>query len=121
MRLAVGIQTRVRPIERAAFPGQWREKKIRDNYMTSRGTYAYGTHPEIDDLFARPARELDRKKREAVLHQIQRIAHERVMFAPIWELAFLNGVGPRVEETGLGLIERHPCSSPYEDLKLKAR
>ena len=54
-------------------------------------------------------------------HGIQRIAHERVMFAPIWELAFLNGVGPRVEEAGFGLIQHHPYSSPYEDLKLKAR
>ena len=136
---AVGIQTRLRPIERVAFLGQWREKKIRggimqggagafgnaatriENYMTSRGTYVYGTYPEIDDLFLQQARELDRKKREALLHQIQRIAHERVMFAPIWELAFLNGVGARVEEAGLGLIEHHPYSSPYEDLKLKAR
>jgi peptide/nickel transport system substrate-binding protein len=136
---AVGIQARVRPIERAAFLGQWREKKIRgglmqggagafgnaatriDNYMTSRGTYVYGTYPEIDDLFAQQAREIDRTKRESLLHQIQRIAHERVMFAPIWELAFLNGVGARVEEAGLGLIEHHPYSSPYEDLKLKAR
>ncbi len=136
---AVGIQTRVRPIERVAFLGQWREKKIRgglmqggagafgnaatriENYMTSRGTYVYGTYPEIDDLFAQQARETDRKKREALLQQIQRIAHDRVMFAPIWELAFLNGVGPRVEEAGLGLIEHHPYSSPYEDLKLKAR
>ncbi|HEY7204317.1 MAG TPA: ABC transporter substrate-binding protein [Methylomirabilota bacterium] len=136
---AVGIQTRVRPIERAAFLGQWKDKKIRggllqggagafgnaatriDNYMTSTGTYVYGTYPEIDDLFSQQARELDRKKREALLHQIQRIAAERVMFAPIWELAFLNGVGPRVEEAGLGLIEHHPYSSPYEDLRLKAR
>ena len=136
---AVGIQARVRPLERVAFLGQWRDKKIRgglmqggagafgnaatriDNYMTSRGTYVYGTYPEIDDLFLQQARELDRKKREALLHQIQRIAHERVMFAPIWELAFLNGVGPRVEEAGLGLIEHHPYSSPYEDLKVKAR
>ncbi|MFI5325262.1 MAG: ABC transporter substrate-binding protein, partial [Candidatus Rokuibacteriota bacterium] len=136
---AVGIQTRVRPMERVAFLGQWREKKIRgglmqggagafgnaatriENYMTSRGTYVYGTYPEIDDLFAQQARETDRKKREALLQQIQRIAHDRVMFAPIWELAFLNGVGSRVEEAGLGLIEHHPYSSPYEDLKLKAR
>ena len=136
---AVGIQARVRPLERVAFLGQWRDKKIRgglmqggagafgnaatriDNYMTSRGTYVYGTYPEIDDLFLQQARELDRKKREALLHQIQRIAHDRVMFAPIWELAFLNGVGPRVEEAGLGLIEHHPYSSPYEDLKVKAR
>jgi peptide/nickel transport system substrate-binding protein len=134
---AVGIQARLRPIERAAFLQQWREKKIRgglmqggagafgnaatriENYMTSRGTYVYGTYPEIDDLFAQQARELDRKKREALLHQIQKIAHERVMFAPIWELAFLNGTGPRVEESGLGLIEHHPYSSPYEDVKLR--
>jgi peptide/nickel transport system substrate-binding protein len=136
---AVGIQTRLRPMERVAFLGQWKDKKIRgglmqggagafgnaatriDNYMTSAGTYVYGTYPEIDDLFSQQARELDRKKREALLHQIQRIAAERVMFAPIWELAFLNGVGPRVEESGLGLIEHHPYSSPYEDLRLKAR
>jgi peptide/nickel transport system substrate-binding protein len=136
---AVGIQTRVRPMERVAFLGQWKEKKIRgglmqggagafgnaatriDNYMTSSGTYVYGTYPEIDDLFSQQARELDRKKREALLHQIQRIAAERVMFAPIWELAFLNGVGPRVAEAGLGLIEHHPYSSPYEEVRLKAR
>jgi len=65
------------------------------------------------------ARELDPKRREALLHQIQRLAHERVMAAPLWELGFLNGVGPRVEEAGLGLIALHPYSAPYEDLKLK--
>jgi len=72
-------------------------------------------------LALQQARETDRKKREALLRQIQRIAHERVMFAPIWEPALLNGVGPRVEEAGLGLIEHHPYSSLDEDLKLKAR
>jgi peptide/nickel transport system substrate-binding protein len=135
---AVGIQVRLRPMERVAFLGQWREKKINglmqggagafgnaatriDNYMTSRGTYVYGTYPEIDALFAKQALEVNRQKREAMLHEIQRIAHERVMFAPIWELAFLNGVGASVEEAGLGLIQHHPYSSPYEDLKLKAQ
>jgi peptide/nickel transport system substrate-binding protein len=135
---AVGIKTRLKPLERVAWLSQWREKKIRgimqagagafgnaatriDNYMTSQGTYVSGTYPEIDALFAKQAQELDRGKREALLHEIQRIAHERVMFAPIWELAFLNGVGARVEEAGLGLIQHHPYSSPYEDLKLKAK
>jgi peptide/nickel transport system substrate-binding protein len=132
----VGIKTRLKPLERVAWLSQWREKKIRgimqagagafgnaatriDNYMTSQGTYVSGTYPEIDILFAKQAQELDRSKREAYLHEIQRIAHERVMFAPIWELAFLNGVGARVEEAGLGLIQHHPYS--YEDLKLKAK
>ena len=70
-------------------------------------------------LFLQQARELDAKRRETLLQQIQRLAHERVMFAPLWELAFLNGVGPRVEESGFGLIALFPYSSPYEDLKLK--
>ena len=33
--------------------------------------------------------------------------------------AQLHGVGARVEEPGLGLIELHPFSSPYEDLRLR--
>jgi peptide/nickel transport system substrate-binding protein len=135
---AVGIKTRLKPMERVAFLGQWRDKKIKglmqggagafgnaatriDNYMTSQGTYVYGGYPEIDALFAKQAQEIDRAKREAMLHEIQKIAYDRVMFAPIWELAFLNGVGPRVEQAGLGLVQDQPYSSPYEDLKLKGK
>ncbi|OGK77801.1 MAG: hypothetical protein A2X53_20145 [Candidatus Rokubacteria bacterium GWA2_70_23] len=33
--------------------------------------------PEIEDLYARQARETDRKKREALIHQIQQIMHDR--------------------------------------------
>ena len=58
----------------------------------------------MEDLFVQQARELDPKRREALLHQIQRLAHERVMQAPLWELGFLNAIGPRVVESGLGLI-----------------
>jgi peptide/nickel transport system substrate-binding protein len=47
--------------------------------------------------------------------------HDKVMVAPLWEAAFLAGVGPRVEEAGLGLIAGYPFSAPYEDVKLKAR
>ena len=47
--------------------------------------------------------------------------HEKVVYAPIWELAFLNGVGPRVQESGLGLISGHAYSAPYEDLSLKGK
>ena len=43
------------------------------------------------------------------------------MFAPIWQLAVLSGFGPRVEESGLGLITGFPFSAPYEDLKLKPK
>ena len=133
---AVGIRAKMRPMERAAFLAQWKDKKIPgimqagagghgnaatrvQNYFIKEGVYAWGGYPDMEDLFIQQARELDPKRREAQLHQIQRLAHERVMHAPLWELAFLNGVGPRVEESGLGLIALFPYSSPYEDLKLK--
>ena len=45
----------------------------------------------------------------------------KVVHAPIWELAFLNGVGPRVQESGLGLISGHAYSAPYEAVTLKAK
>ena len=45
--------------------------------------------PEIEDLYHGQAKELDPKKREAMLHQIQQIVHDRVMYVPIYELAFL--------------------------------
>ena len=43
------------------------------------------------------------------------------MYLPIWQFSFLNGYGPRVAESGLGLITDYPWSAPYEDLKLKAK
>jgi peptide/nickel transport system substrate-binding protein len=132
----VGIRTKLRPMERAAFLGQWKDKKIRSllysgagglgnaatriqNYFVTDGLYAWGSYPDLDDLFVQQARELDPKRREALLHQIQRLAHDRVMSAPLWELGFLNATGPRVEESGLGLIAYHPYSAPYEDVKLR--
>jgi peptide/nickel transport system substrate-binding protein len=133
---AVGIRARLRPLERAAWLSQWREKKVKnlfqggagafgnaatriENYVVSRGTFVFGSYPEIDDLFAQQARETDRGRRTAVLHQIQKIMYDKSLFAPIWELALLNGVGARVDEHGLGRIEYQPYSTPYEDLRLK--
>jgi len=76
--------------------------------------------PEIEDLYLRQARETDRKKREALVHQMQDIMHERVLHVPIYELAFLWGIGPRVEEACVDHIKGFSYSAPYEDLKLKA-
>jgi peptide/nickel transport system substrate-binding protein len=49
------------------------------------------------------------------------LVHERAMFAPIYELAFVAGVGRRVEESGLGLVAGYAFSAPYEDMKLKTK
>jgi peptide/nickel transport system substrate-binding protein len=88
-------------------------------YVTKTGIYAAGTIPEVEDLFHRQARELDRKKREALVHQIQQVIHDRVTHVPVYELAFLWGVGPRVEEAGVNQIKGFAYSGPYEDLRLK--
>jgi len=133
---AIGIRTRVRTMERAAFLSTWAEKKIRgivlgaqgaggnaatriEGVATKQGRYAYGVLPEVEDLFQRQAKELDRKKREDLLHQIQKILHERVVFAPIWENGFIRAVGPRMQEAALTLIPAYPYAAPYEDIQLK--
>ena len=65
--------------------------------------------------------ELDPKRREAVLHKMQQIVYERTMYAPIWQLAFINGHGPRVGESGFGLIPGFAYTGPYEDITIKAK
>jgi peptide/nickel transport system substrate-binding protein len=134
----VGIQLKLRPLERAAFFKGVADKKYRnvsylfigasgnaatwlETHAIAGGTYAYGSYPDIDGLFREQAAELDRGKREALLHRIQQMVHERAMFAPIWDFGFLHGVGPRVEESGLGLVGSYGFSAPYEDVKLKAK
>jgi peptide/nickel transport system substrate-binding protein len=135
---AVGIRMKVRPMERAAIIKAMQEKKLKnlhrqgsaasgnaatriEGFVFTEGMYAYGGYPDIDGLFREQAGDLDRKKREATLHRIQQLMHEKAMFLPLFEPVFLNGFGPRVAESGLGLITYHVYSAPYEDLRLKAR
>jgi peptide/nickel transport system substrate-binding protein len=134
---AVGIRTRVRSMERGTFMTSWREKKHRgvvltisgvsgnaatrlESFVTKTGAFAYGSLPEVDDLFRRQAGELDRKKREAILHQIQRVLHEQVTQVPIYHLGFPIGVGPRMDDI-MATAPPGFYMSPYEDLKLRTR
>ena len=135
---AVGIQLKLRPLERAAFFKGVAEKKYKnviylfsgasgnaatwlEAYAVAGGLYAYGSYPDLDGLFREQAAELDRTRRESILHRMQQLVYERAQFAPIWDFAFLHGVGPRVEESGLGLLGAHGFSAPYEDVKLKGK
>jgi peptide/nickel transport system substrate-binding protein len=52
---------------------------------------------------------------------MQQLVHERTVYAPLWQLAFLNGQGPRVGESAFGLIGGHPYSAPYENVTLKGK
>ena len=87
--------------------------------MSAEGLYTYGSYPDIEGLFREQAVERDPRRREATLIKLQQLVHDKAVFAPIWELGFLNGAGPRVAESGLGLIAGHAYSAPYEDLRLK--
>src|SRR6267378_1926153 len=133
---AVGIRMRMRPMERAAFYAAWQEKKLRglflvavgnsgnaatrvESFMYSKGGYAYGGYPDIDEMFQQQARERDPAKREAILHRIQQLTIDRVMFAPIMDLRGLIGVGPRVADHTINLMPMYSFPS-YEDMRLKS-
>ena len=134
---AVGIRLKMRPVERATFYASWREKKLRGVFLTasgnsgnaasrveafmySKGAYAYGGYPDLDDLFHQQGRERDPRKREALLHRIQQLSIDRVMFAPVMDFRALMAVGPRVTEHAINLVPMTPFPS-YEDMRLKDR
>ena len=132
---AAGIRVRLRSMERAAFYASWQEKKLRGLFMTaagnsgnaasrvetfiqSKGGYANGGYPDIDELFRQQATERDTGKREALLHKIQQLTIDRVMFAPVMDLRTLNGIGPRIAKHTITDVWMSPFPS-YEDIELK--
>jgi len=135
---AIGIRTRVRTMERAAFFSAWASKKLRglcmcvvalygnaasrmSEWVPSDGTYAYGGYPDIDALYKQQASETDRKKREAILHKIQQLVYERVRFSAIWDYTWPSAIGPRVENPALLMIDPYPWSAPLEEVRLKKK
>ena len=114
-----GVTKKLRGVIMGASAGLGNAPARLEAFVVSTGTYAYGGHPDIDDLFRQQAHERDRGKREAMVHQIQRLMHERVMHAPIFEPATLHGIGPRVEEPAVGLNPLLYFAAPYEDMRLK--
>jgi ABC-type transport system substrate-binding protein len=134
---AVGIRSKLRTMERAAFLAAWREKKLRglvlaavgnsgnaatraESFMYSKGSYAYGGYPDLDDLFQQQARERNVARREALLHQIQQLTIDRAMYVPVMDYRTLRGVGPRMAEHALDTMHLVP-SPALEDMRLKAQ
>jgi peptide/nickel transport system substrate-binding protein len=133
---AAGIRVRLRGMERAAFYADWKDKKLRGLFMTavgnsgnaasrvesfiqSKGAYAYGGYPDIDDLFQQQERERDVKKREVLLFKIQQLTIDRTMFAPVMDLRALMGIGPRIGRHTITDIWMSPFPA-YEDVELKS-
>jgi peptide/nickel transport system substrate-binding protein len=136
--LEVGIRANPQPIERAAFYKSFADKKYTkglimggsaafgnaatrlEAFVAKGGAYAYGSYPDIDELFGQQAVEPDHAKREALLFKMQQLVRDKVIAAPLWQLAALSGVGPRVGESTLGSMGGYPWTSPYEDITLKS-
>lgn len=133
---AVGIKVKLRTMERGAFQSARAAKQLRgvcvcgsarygnaatriEESVVSTGTFAWGGYPDIDALFKQQDLETDRAKRTVLLHRIQELMHERVMFGPIWLYIWPSGLGPRVEEPSLMRIDPYPWAAPLEDVRLK--
>ena len=132
---AAGIRVKLKQMERAAFYGDWQAKKLRGVFMTgagnsgnaasrveafiqSKGAYAYGGYPDIDELFRQQATERVLSKREALLDKIQQLTIDRVMYAPVMDFSALMGIGPRVTRHTITDVWMSPFPS-YEDLEIK--
>jgi peptide/nickel transport system substrate-binding protein len=134
----IGITLKLQPVERGGFFAAYSSKKYTKgviqgasgafgnaatrmaSFVVKDGAYAYGNYPDLDDLFAQQADELDLKKRAALLDKMQQLVHEKAIYSPIWQLGFLNGVGPRVGESAFGTIPGFAYTAPFEDITIKA-
>jgi peptide/nickel transport system substrate-binding protein len=131
---AAGIRVKLKQMERATFYGAWQEKKLHglvmvaagnsgnaasrvESFIQSKGAFAYGGYPDIDELFAQQGAERDRAKREAILDKIQQLTIDRAMYAPIMDLRALMGVGPRVTRHTITDVWMSPFPS-YEDMEI---
>ena len=133
---AVGIRVRLVQTERATFYADWKARKFRGLFLTgsgsagnaasrietfvySKGAYASGGYPDIDQLYQEQASERDPNKREALLTKIQQLTIDRVMFSPVYDFRALMGVGPRIAKHAIGevYLSLYPA---FEDIELKA-
>jgi peptide/nickel transport system substrate-binding protein len=132
---AVGIRLRMRPMERATFYAQWSEKKLPgvflaaagnsgnaasrvETFIWSKGGYAHGGYPDLDEKFMAQAQERDPARRKAILADIQQATIDRAMFVSVLDLRGLMGIGPRIVKHTIGDVWMNPFPS-YEDMEIK--
>jgi peptide/nickel transport system substrate-binding protein len=134
----IGIRVKMQPLERAGFFAGYTSKKYTKgiiqgasgafgnaatrlaSFVVKGGTYAYGSYPDIDALYPQQADEIDQKKRAAILDRMQQLVYDKAIYAPIWQLGFLNGVGPKVGQSAFGLIPGFAYTAPFEDITIKS-
>jgi peptide/nickel transport system substrate-binding protein len=134
---AIGIKLELRPLERAAFYTGYSAKKYHGGviqsgsgafgnaatrlaaFVVKGGAFVYGSYPDIDALFPKQADENDPKKRAAILARLQQLVFEKAIYAPLWQLGFLNGTGRRVGHSSFGAIAGFSYTAPFEDITIK--
>jgi peptide/nickel transport system substrate-binding protein len=133
---AIGIKTKVQKMERAVMFDKRRKRELGgiclcanggfgnavtriDADIVSTGVHSILKDAEIDKLFADQSRELDPKKREALLKQIQQLVVDRAYFAPIYQLQWPNGVSKAMKVSGMGLIPTFYYTGPFEEIELR--
>jgi len=135
---AIGITVKLQPIERAGFFAGYSAKQYKRgiiqgasaafgnaatrmaSFVVKGGAYCYGSYPDIDALYPQQADETDPKKRAAILDKMQQMVYDKSIYAPIWQLAFLNGTGPRVGHSSFGTIPGFAYTAPFEDITIKS-
>src|SRR5262249_50885057 len=134
----IGIPAKLQPIERAGLFARYSNKKNTPglihgarapfgnaatrlaSFVVKDGAYVYGSYPDIDELYPQQADEMDPKKRSVILTKMQQLVYDKAIYAPIWQLGFINAVGPRVGESSFGQIPGFAYTAPFEDLTIKA-
>jgi peptide/nickel transport system substrate-binding protein len=135
---AIGITAKLQPIERAGFFAGYSAKKYSRgiiqgasaafgnaatrlaSFVVKDGAFCYGSYPDIDELYPLQADETDPKKRAATLDKMQQLVYDKAIYVPIWQLAFLNGTGPRVGHSSFGTIAGFAYTAPFEDITIKS-
>jgi peptide/nickel transport system substrate-binding protein len=134
----IGIRAKLEPVERAGFFAGYSAKKYSRgiiqgasaafgnsatrlaSFVVKGGAFVYGSYPDIDELYPQQADEMDPKKRTTILTKMQQLVHEKAIYAPIWQLGFINAIGPRVGQSSFGLIPGFAYTAPFEDITIKS-
>jgi len=112
---AIGIRARLQPMERAGFYKADQEKDVQasgprrqrgrrqrvdphEAFVISTGIRSYGGYPDIDALFRDQAAEMDKKRREAMLHRFSSSCTSERMFGADRRAGAADRVGGRLAE-----------------------
>ena len=111
----VGIRSKLQPMERAAYIKAFAEKQYKnvvqagpaafgnaatrlETHAVTGGTFTYGNYPiSTNYSVSRQVSWITSAARRSCTRR--RIVYDRAIYAPIWQLAFINGVGPRVADS----------------------